>query len=115
MYLSAAQRHLDAYLSGEEVDPIDGTDHRSNVMACMAILIDAEAAGKLKDDRPPSVCVRSTYGECELLMAKLQKQYKDRLPRHYTIADRYLDDYYCPVCEHDFCQCSQRAVESGAV
>lgn len=87
VYLSAARRHLDAYLSGEEVDPRDGTDHRANVMACMAILIDAEAAGKLTDDRPPSVGVRKVYAEQEALMAKLRAQYEDRDPKHYTIAD----------------------------
>ncbi len=87
VYLSAAHRHLDAYESGEEVDPVDGTDHRANVMACMAILMDAEAAGKLNDDRPPSVGVRETYAECEALMGRLQDTYKDKSPRHYTIVD----------------------------
>lgn len=87
VYLSAAKRHLDAYLNGEEVDPVDGTDHRANVMACMAILMDAEAAGKLTDDRPPSVNVRPTYAEQEEVMAKLVEKYKDKAPRHYTIED----------------------------
>jgi hypothetical protein len=87
VYLSAAQRHLDAYLSGEEVDPLDGTDHRANIMACMAILMDAQAAGKLIDDRPPSVSVRPIYAEQEGLMERLRKQYESSAPRHYTIAD----------------------------
>ena len=87
VYLDAARRHLDAYASGEAVDPIDGTDHRANVMACMAILIDAEAAGKLTDDRPPSVDLRPAYAEVEALMVRLREQYKDKTPRHYTIAD----------------------------
>lgn len=91
VYLSAAKRHLAAYLSGEEVDPTDGTDHRGNVMACMAILIDAEAAGKLIDDRPPSVCLRPTYAQCEALMAQLCAQYADKNPRHYTIADTEVE------------------------
>jgi hypothetical protein len=91
VYLSAARRHLDAYASGEEVDPVDGTDHRGNVMACMAILIDAEAAGKLVDDRPPSVCLRPAYAQCEALMARLCVQYADKNPRHYTIADTKIE------------------------
>lgn len=157
VYLSAAQRHLDAYLSGEEVDPADGTDHRANVMACMAILMDAEAAGKLTDDRPPSVGIRATYAQQEQLMVKLKEQYADKSPRHYTIADTEppptadwlcvstaaapTDDWrrrafakaerreakktakreqvpspeddYCAVCDHDFCQCSQKSAERG--
>lgn len=87
VYLSAAQRHLDAYLSGEEHDPIDGTHHLANIMACCAILLDARAAGKLTDDRPPSVGIRSAYGALEALAAKLREQYADRAPRHYTIDD----------------------------
>lgn len=117
VYLSAAQRHLDAYLSGEETDPVDGTHHLGNLMACAAILLDAKAAGKLTDDRPPSVGVRPTYAEQEALIAKLKKQYEDKKPRHYTIADTEyrLEDDYCPVCEHEHCQCEQNAVERGVV
>lgn len=109
VYLSAAQRHLDAYLSGEEVDPVDGTDHRANVMACMSILMDAEAAGKLTDDRPPSVGVRRTYSELEALMRRLREQYKNVNPRHYTIADS--DEEYCGVCDHDWCMCPDEGVD----
>lgn len=96
VYLSAAQRHLDAYLSGEEYDPIDGTDHLGNIMACCAILLDAREAGKLTDDRPPSVDIRATYGEMELLAACLRDKYADKNPRHYTIADT---EGACPPVE----------------
>lgn len=87
VYLSAMQRHLDAYTSGEELDPVDGTDHLANVMACCALLIDAKAAGKLTDDRPPSVDLRAAYKGVEDQMAVLKEQYKDMAPRHYTIED----------------------------
>lgn len=87
IYLSAAQRHLDAYMSGERLDPVDGTHHLGNLMACAAILLDAEAAGKLIDDRPPSVGVRPAYAEVEATMARLREQYKEHAPRHYTIED----------------------------
>lgn len=87
VYTSALSRHIDAYISGEEHDPIDGTKHLGNIMACAAILLDAEAAGKLTDDRPPSVSLRPTYADLEFLMQNLQDKYADRTPRHYTIAD----------------------------
>lgn len=120
VYASAGARHFDAWLSGEEYDPIDGTHHLGNAMACASILLDARAAGKLEDDRPPSVSLRPAYEECEGMMAKLKAQYADRSPRHYTIEDteyrleaRPQGDDYCPVCDHGFCQCDQRAVERG--
>lgn len=87
IYLSAMQRHLDAYMSGEEVDPSDKTPHLGHIMACAAILIDAEAAGKLTDDRPPSVDLRPAYAEIEAQMALARENYGHMKPRHFTIAD----------------------------
>lgn len=95
VYISAAQRHLDAYLSGEELDPVDGTHHLGNIMACCAIILDAKAAGKLTDDRPPSVSLRPTYAESEAQIAELAKKYADKNPRHCTISDT---DEASPVC-----------------
>jgi hypothetical protein len=87
VYISAMERHVKAYQSGEDYDPVDGTHHLGNIMACCAILLDARAAGKLVDDRPPSVDLRPTFAELEALMGRLREQYADRAPRHYTIAD----------------------------
>lgn len=87
VYISAIERHIDAYKSGEKYDPVDGTDHRGNIMACCALLIEAEAAGKLEDDRPPIISHRAAVAEGEALMGKLKAQYADRKPRHWTIAD----------------------------
>lgn len=87
VYLSAMQRHIDAYTSGEEHDPIDGTHHLGNIMACAAILLDARAAGKLTDDRPPRVGIRATYAALESLAANLIAQYRDRRPKHFTVDD----------------------------
>lgn len=90
VYLDAAQRHLDAYLSGETHDPIDGTHHLGNVMACAAILLDAEAAGKLSDDRPPSVGLRQAYLAVEDMLKQHKAKYRSPASpkvRDYTIAD----------------------------
>lgn len=89
VYISAAMRHLDAYLSGETYDPEDGTHHLGNVMACCAILLDTAAAGKLIDDRPPRVDIRPSHNEVQTLMPKIDQRYADRepKPRHWTIND----------------------------
>ena len=87
VYLSAMQRHLDAYMSGEEVDPIDKTPHLGHIMACAAILIDAKAAGKLTDDRPPSVGIREAYAAVEEQMQLARENYGHMNPKHFTIKD----------------------------
>lgn len=87
VYISAIQRHIDAYASGEEVDPIDQTPHLGHIMACCAILIDAKAAGKLTDDRPPSVNLRNAYADVEVMMEVAKKNYGHMNPHHYTIAE----------------------------
>lgn len=51
-YYSAALRHLMQWFSGEDRDEESKASHLAHVRACMAILIDAQASGKLKDDRP---------------------------------------------------------------
>lgn len=86
-YLSAMQRHIDAYTSGEEFDPVDGTHHLGNIMACAAILLDAKAADKLNDDRPPIVSVRPTYEFVQSQMAVLREQYKHIPQKPFTIRD----------------------------
>lgn len=56
-YVAAARRHLDALWDGEDLvqDSKNGATHMAAVRACMAILIDAKAAGMLIDDRPPAL------------------------------------------------------------
>ncbi|WP_051264107.1 dATP/dGTP diphosphohydrolase domain-containing protein [Rhizobium leucaenae] len=51
-YYSAAIRHLLQWFSGEDVDQESGASHLAHVRACMAILLDAQASGRLVDDRP---------------------------------------------------------------
>lgn len=86
-YLSAIGRHMDAYVSGEELDPTDGTHHLGNIMACCAILLDAEAAGKLNDDRPPVVSHREAYAAVEAQMEVLRAKYKHIPQKPFTIKD----------------------------
>lgn len=54
VYLSAMHRHLAAYQDGQDVAEDSGVHHLKHIAACVAILLDAEAIGKLNDDRPPA-------------------------------------------------------------
>lgn len=87
IYISAIDRHKDAYTSGELYDPVDGTHHLGNIMACCAILLEASAMGKLVDDRPPSFSIRQVYKEVQGQMSHMRVLYKNLNPRHYTIND----------------------------
>lgn len=52
VYYNAAFRHLGSWWDGEQEAPDSGVHHLGHVMACCAILLDAEACGNLVDDRP---------------------------------------------------------------
>jgi hypothetical protein len=52
-YLGAMRRHIDAVIEGEDMDPESGTFHLGHVAAGCAIVLDAQAHGKLLDNRPP--------------------------------------------------------------
>ena len=84
VYLAAMQRHMDAFLAGEAFDPVDGSHHLGNVMACCAILLDAEVAGTLIDDRPMFVDIRPTYAMVEEQMKAIAEKYRGVNPVHYT-------------------------------
>lgn len=52
VYVAAAQRHLLAWLDGEETATDSGAHHLGHAAACLGILLDAQAGGHLEDDRP---------------------------------------------------------------
>lgn len=54
VYLGAIERHVAAYKDGQDTDPESGYSHLGHAAACLAIIADAKAIGKLIDDRPPA-------------------------------------------------------------
>lgn len=53
VYIDAALRHIALYFDGgEQVASDSKVHHLGHAMACLAIILDAEAAGTLTDDRP---------------------------------------------------------------
>lgn len=86
-YRSALERHMDRWWEGEEMDPVDGTPHLANALACVNILIEGQYRKNITDDRPPSTDLQAGYEQIEAIMAGIRERYKDKTPRHYTIAD----------------------------
>lgn len=87
IYYDAARRHLDAWFEGEDTDPDSGLPHLGKALACIAILIDAKAAGKLNDDRMVVGGFSETLKELTPHVKRLKDQHADKTPKHYTITD----------------------------
>lgn len=52
VYYAAALRHLFAWLDGQDNAEDSGVHHLAHVMACCAIVLDAQSVGMLNDNRP---------------------------------------------------------------
>jgi len=87
IYYDACRRHLAAWFEGEEDDPQSGVPHLGHALACLAILVDAKVAGKLKDDRMYPTNFRQQVDELTKHVARLKALHADKNPKHWTIQD----------------------------
>lgn len=55
IYIAAAMRHIQQWYNGEELAADSGVHHLGHARACLAILLDAQFALSLNDDRPAPV------------------------------------------------------------
>lgn len=86
VYRAALDRHLKSWWNGEDRDPKTGVPHLASVIAGAAILLDAELAGKLTDDRPPSVAIGDLMRSLEPRVADIRAMFADHDPTHWTAA-----------------------------
>jgi hypothetical protein len=87
IYIDALRRHVNAYFEGEDLDPDSGLPHLSHALACLAIIVDAQAAGKLTDDRQVSGGYRRMVNWLTPHVKRLKELHADKSPTHFTIAD----------------------------
>lgn len=87
IYFDAAMRHMFRLASGEDFDPDSGLPHESHILACIAIIVDARAAGKLNDDREVMGGLIKLIAELTPHVNRLKERHKGEDPKHYTIAD----------------------------
>lgn len=66
-YVHACQRHLDAWVDGEQIASDSNVHHLGHAVACLMIIMDASACGTLSDNRPP-------VGSASDLQQSLQKK-----------------------------------------
>ena len=83
IYYDACRRHLNKWFEGEEYDSDSGLPHLAHALACIAIIVDAEAAGKLTDDRNYKGGYVSLIEKMTPLVKQLKERHKDKNPKHY--------------------------------
>lgn len=88
IYVDACRRHLTAWFEGEEYDPDSGLPHLAHALSCLAILVDAQAADQLTDDRQIQGGYRKLVEELTPHVGRLKELHADKNPKHYTIKDR---------------------------
>jgi dATP/dGTP diphosphohydrolase len=87
IYVAAAMRHLMKWFFGQTFDPKTGVHHLGYVMACCAILLDAEWREKLVDDRPPALPrIDELFAHAEAIMPGLMTL------RHEDVKDWTIND-----------------------
>ncbi len=87
IYIAAAMRHMAAWAEGEENDPSDDVPNLAGVLANIAIILDARAAGTLIDDRQLPGGYLKERAALEKVVTSLQKLHEGKSPRHYSIKD----------------------------
>lgn len=87
IYYDAACRHLDKWFEGQDSDVDSGVHHLGHAIACIAILIDANACGKLNDDRMINGGFIEMLDDLTPEVTRLKQKYTERRPKHYDIRD----------------------------
>lgn len=77
-YIKAAIRHLGLWAEGEEHARDTGVNNLGAVMACCAILLDAQANGKLLDNRSKSQAAVDRLHDAEKDVARLKEAQAER-------------------------------------
>ena len=72
IYVDAATRHLLSWFEGEETAEDSDVHHLGHMIACGAILLDAQETGNLVDDRPIQVVSGTAVKVLERLNAKVK-------------------------------------------
>lgn len=87
IYYDAALRHLMAWFEGEDSAPDSGLPHLGHALACLAIIVDAQAVGKLNDDRMVHGGFHTTVDAMTQHVARLKALHADKAPKHFNISD----------------------------
>jgi Domain of unknown function (DUF5664) len=92
IYVDACKRHLDSWMEGQDNALDSGVPHLANALACLAIIVDAQAAGVLEDDRNYPGGYQALV---EMLTPNVKRLIGERAqiePKHYRLGDYQAKD-----------------------
>jgi hypothetical protein len=90
VYNDALERHRKKWWNGQDRDPGTRVHHLANLMACAAIMLDAELYGMLNDDRPPCPdpdAMADLIDKQSELVVHLKKMFEEHHPRQFVKGD----------------------------
>ena len=88
IYFDAVCRHMFRLMCGEDNDPDSELPHYAHILACIAILVDARANGKLNDDREYNGAgLIKLIDELTPHVVRLKLVHAEKNPKHFTIGD----------------------------
>lgn len=87
IYYDALFRHMSAWFEGEDYAADSGVHHLGHALACLAIITDAMACGKLVDDRMFPGEFRAFLDKHTPEVKRVKALHSEKHPHHYTIAD----------------------------
>lgn len=87
IYYDACRRHLAKWFAGEDRDKESSLPHMSHALACLAIIVDAQAARTLIDDRNFNDGYSNLVEELTPLVNHIVETHRDKNPKHYSIKD----------------------------
>ena len=96
-YVDALLRHVCDYFEGNDTDPDSGLPQFAHMLACCAILVDADASGVLVDDRQyKGAGYRRVLQRLTEHVQRIREKYADKNPKHYSkeTEDQEKDPFY---------------------
>lgn len=80
VYYDAIQRHINAWLEGEDIDRDSGLSHITKAIACLVVLRDSMMNENWVDDRPPKVKNQNWVQEMNERAGEIIEKYPNALP-----------------------------------
>lgn len=94
VYFDAANRHLDAWWEGENIDPDSGLSHLTKAIASLFVLRDAIINDSWHDDRPPKV-PEEHWEFIKERTAELLKKFPESKPPYTALGDKRFECQQC--------------------